>query len=170
MRTELLAEVKANYNWYKENLPRVCNSLFTIEKFMKILQNSALTAPRSLWYPLPGGCSIISNTYKRPVISYSAQLVCCSTTLPFLSPPQPDVKPIVLAVIHQCHCISLDLDFSHTLPIPYIHPEWHSLRSTVAEGWDLSLSDNIEAYRLWRRTFRTKAGPGSVTVNVDWDD
>lgn len=151
VRGLMAAEVRANYEWYETNLPKILASGTTISQMLEILEYGKGYAPRRLWYPMPGGCCVIANTFKRPVISYSSSATSSCTTFPFLSGPIGSTRPIIMGFIWESHCISLDLEFSPSLPIPYIHPEWRALKSPKAEGWETFFAENIEVYKKWRR-------------------
>ncbi|KAH9809631.1 hypothetical protein DFH28DRAFT_1132990 [Melampsora americana] len=151
VRAMMAAKVQKNYEWYKENLPILSACGTTISQMLEILEFPKGYAPRRLWYPMPGACCVIANTFKRPVISYSSSVTASCTTLPFLSAALGTTRPIILAVIWNSHCISLDLEFTPKLPIPHIHPDWPTLCPPKAKAWESFFADNIEVYRKWRK-------------------
>jgi hypothetical protein len=167
VRAEMLAEVKGRLAWYTEHLPSIATSKFDIKKILSILENTALMVEHKYYYPIPGGCCIIANTYNRPVISFSDVAQYSATVFPFFSPPQ-DVQPIILGLINECHCISLSLYDRPELPIPFTRPEWFDLRDPIAVGWDERFLPHMEVYRQWRRRENKKdKSMKGVTVEVE---
>jgi hypothetical protein len=119
---------------------------------------------------IPGGCCVIANTYKRPVITYSCNVTSWCTTAPFLSVPKQEDHPIILGVIEGTHCISLNLNLEPTLPIPHIHPEWYNISSKKAQPWKSYFVRNIQVYKAWRKECNSITGPNCEKVDISDDE
>ena len=150
----MLAEVQKRLPWYTEHLTTLGSAKFDIKKMLSILENTNLVVGQEFYYPIPGGCCIIANTYERPVISYSDIPQYSATTLPYFTSPrkEKDAEPIILGMINSCHCISISLDIRPELPIPHIRSEWFTLRDTIAIGWEERFLGNITVYKEWRKS------------------
>lgn len=162
VRKEMAAEVESRLAWYTEHVPTLIQDR-TIKDIQAILQCTALRTNRRLWYPLPGGASIVANTYKRPVIIYQKLNGGCRTFFPFFGPFEANSKPIVLGFLNGNHCVHLELNICPELPIPFRMPEADKLYEDPE--WILMYSVNIQAFRVQKR-LDDKPYAGGVLVTV----
>jgi hypothetical protein len=170
VRAAMATKVRKNYTWYEDALPKLSEGGTNIKNMLEILESPLNWAPRRLWYPMPGGCCVIANTFKKAVISYSANVTSSCTTPPFQSSPQGNTRPIILGVIQGTHCISLDLEFSPKLAIPHIHPDWQILSSPKAKDWGSFFAENINVYRQWRKEANSFTHPDCERDVISDDD
>ncbi|KAH9813695.1 hypothetical protein DFH28DRAFT_1128350 [Melampsora americana] len=134
IRQELQAEVMEQYDWYEKYIPDLCIN-YDIKKILEILQNPEDSAGPDLWYPMPGGSTLITNRYKQPVLFYTTLDSAAMHTFPFFSPPPSNIKPIIIAHVQDVHYISLELTITPDLPIPVSNHEWARLHDECANGW-----------------------------------
>ncbi|KAH9821241.1 hypothetical protein DFH28DRAFT_1191105 [Melampsora americana] len=131
---ELQAKVMERYNWYEKNIPDLCIN-YDIKKILEILQNPEDSAGPDLWYPMPGGSTLIANRYKQPVLFYTTLNSAAMHTFPFFSPPPSNIKPIIIAHVQDVHYIPLELTITPDLPIPVSNHKWARLHDECANGW-----------------------------------
>lgn len=171
VRAELADEVRSNMAWYTENLPKLLLSGRNINTILAILDHPGLTAPHSLWYPMPGGGNIIANAYKRPCISYDLEWGASKTCFPFfVSPPSDSFEPIVLGFTNGNHFVSLQLDFKQpSLIIPFKDTEWEALHLPEADGWREVYKDQMLNFRAEKRKQLVRP-PGEKEIIIDVED
>ncbi|EGF97897.1 uncharacterized protein MELLADRAFT_113998 [Melampsora larici-populina 98AG31] len=95
----------------------------------------ASTASSDLYYPMPGGTTLIANTYNQPVIYYSKLDTATMYTPPFFTPPPVLITPIVIAMVRRNQDVSVELTICPSLPIPLLNSDWTLLRDTNSDGW-----------------------------------
>ncbi|KAH9825236.1 hypothetical protein DFH28DRAFT_1117418 [Melampsora americana] len=153
IRQELQAEVMERYDWYEKNIPDLCIN-YDITKILEILQNPEDSAGPDLWYPMPGGSTLIANRYKQPVLFYTTLDSAAMHTFPFFSPPPSNIKPIIIAHVQDVHYISLELNITPDLPIPVSNHEWARLHDECANGWAGMYETNYVIFRNIARVNR----------------
>ncbi|KAH9815176.1 hypothetical protein DFH28DRAFT_1126546 [Melampsora americana] len=153
IRKEMEAELLSRYDWYKDHIPTLCVD-YTIERFLEILQNPLETAPPTLYYPMPGGTTLIANTYNQPVIYYSKLDTATLYTRPFFTPPPVLIKPIIIAFVRTNHYVSVDLTLSPSLPIPFLNQDWNHLHEETSEGWTGLYDDNCAIFAKLSKQLR----------------
>lgn len=148
-------ELLSHFDWYQEHLPTLCLN-YNIERFLEILQNPLETAPSRLYYPMPGGTALIANTYNQPVIFYTKMDIATMLTFPFFTPrrPQSEISPIIIGHVRGNHYVSLQLNLSPSLPIPFLNDKWPTLRSKQAEGWSQLYDSNCLIFLKVARELR----------------
>lgn len=142
VRSEIAAEVSARYKWYEKHIPELIID-YNINRILKVLQNPKASASQELWYPMPGGSTLIANTYNRPVIFYTPYEVAAMHTLPFFLPLPSEIQPIVIAHVNGVHYVPLELKITTSLPIPMLNPEWSLLHNQGAQGWQDYYATNV---------------------------
>lgn len=150
IREEMHAEVSSRSEWYQENIPEMVPR-YNFQKIIEILERKELTAPRNLWFPMPGGGMIIANTYKRPVIFYSPYDPMSRIAFPHFSAFDPEIPPIVLGFVANCHFVSLQIEITPKTQVPTLHFEWPEIHDAVADGWADYLLPNRKLFLKGKR-------------------
>jgi hypothetical protein len=164
------------YDWYDVNIPKISID-YNAERIAQILDSKDLTPGPDDWFPMPVGGYIIANTYHRPVIFYSHSDAASALIFPCFTArdPQYRIEPIVIAIINSNHFISLKLNYTPDMPVPYVHPDWNHVRLEVAKSWSLVFLRCTTVYMTlkWQREW-IKHQDGTVTkrppVQLDTED
>lgn len=134
VRAELLRAIKTRHKWYQKNFRTISD--YDFDLLLSILDREALTAPSSLWLPMPLGAILAANTFNRAVIYYTCADVAARFCVPYFTEYSTSLAPVVIGFVANCHFISLDINLEDAnLPIPHLDPYWNDLHEPIAEGW-----------------------------------
>lgn len=158
VRAEILQAVNSRLDWWKKHIPII--TTYAMDHLLSILDRDALTAPSSLWLPMPLGAILAANTFNRAVVYYTSADVSARFCVPYFTKFSTALAPIAIGFVGNCHFISLELDWEDTnLPVPHLDVHWKESHTTIADGWGDLLKPN-------RVLFRTQAKIRSLQDDI----
>lgn len=143
IRQEMLKEMDTN-PIYQNNKFMFNVWGMTLNEARKRLNHNSGPAPLPFWFSFPSHAFLLADTYKRPVVSFSAQM--SATYLPLTSSPtsDPQITPLCLIFIQErAHIVTFKFK-SYCWPAPRIHPFWKEYCSKEASTWKDIVQSNLD--------------------------